>query len=229
MSVRFEGAPALVHEVVAIVPDDAEDHRHPAGRQHLAGQGLGVDIPDLSFAGHLVHRHHFVTGGDDAHPGAPENGRLRPPAGGQQPGLLGTDPRACFQCRLGMPDVLALFDDMLARGHTPIRLDGGVVKRIGVFHHDDAVCALGQHAAGGDPGRLTGTDGKVGPAPHPDLPAYVQIGGVGLGCAEGGGRLDGKSVHGGPVEIGNVHIGVDILGRYPTQTVGQRHRLRIHR
>jgi hypothetical protein len=128
-----------------------------------------------------------------------------------------------------MPDIFAFFDHMLTRGHAAVSLYGGVVQRVGVFHHDDTVRTLGQHATGGDPGRFPGFDGKIGPDPHPDLSAYIQVGGIGLGCTEGGGCADGKSVHGGAIEIGNVHIGKRVFGQHPAQALGQRHRFRVHR
>ena len=60
------------------------------------------------------------------------------------------------------------------------------------------------------------------------LPTNGQVCGIGLGGAEGGGCLDGKSVHGGTVELGNVHIGIGVLGQDPSQALRQRHRFRVN-
>ena len=98
---------------------------------------------------------HFVSGGDDAHHGAPENADFcQAPQAASRPASWGRMRRAGSQCRFGMADVFALFDHMLARGHTAVSFDGGVVQQVGVLDHDDAVGPLGQHAAGCDPGRF---------------------------------------------------------------------------
>ena len=86
-------------------------------------------------------------------------------------------------------------EHIAAGGYGFAHLHRVVARRAGVLHHDHRVGARGQHAAGGDSGDLSGTDGEIRPDAHGNLPPDIQISRVGLGRTECRCGLDGKTIH----------------------------------
>ena len=80
--------------------------------------------------------------------------------------------------------------------------------RAGIFHHDHAIRALGQHAAREDARALAGLEADVRHGAHGAVAHAFQQGGGTFLRAEDITGAHGETVHGGTVETGQVGRGV---------------------
>ncbi len=133
---------------VAVVGDDAVGDGRAAGAGHQRSQRIRVDVAHLSGRDRLIGRHDFISGGEDADARRDRDRDLGDAQRHQSADVLGAEKMARLQDGVAGADILAYLNDVLAHGDGAQRLDAGVVDALGVFHHDDAVGAGRDHAAG---------------------------------------------------------------------------------
>jgi hypothetical protein len=144
------------------------------------------------------------------------------PEGRQHAGVLRPQPTSAKGDHRVFFEILAGRDDVLAGCDAAQDLDGGLVQRIGVLQHHDAVGAERQHSAGGDAGRLAGRDGKPRRLAHGDGPNHLEEGGAGLSRTEGRGGLNRIPIDGAAGKARKVGVGHDILRQDPAGCFGER-------
>ena len=147
---RFQGLSALFHEIVAVVPRRCRIPPGPLRPPVPWLDRLRVLMSRICpLAGNPIHRYHFVTGGDDAHHGAPENADFHQPAGRPAGPSPGGGSAFLWSAPVRYDGCLRPFRSHAGPGPRSGRPRWWVSSSaIGVLDHDDAVGPLGEHAAG---------------------------------------------------------------------------------
>ena len=215
-------------EGLAPVRDQPQGLDPGPGLSGHAGQGVGIDVPDLAGPGRALHGHQFVAGGDDAAAGTAENPGLQATDGGHEAHVLRPDAPAGRQGHLPRSHVLAPQHDVLARRHGLADLHGGIPEHLGVLDHDHGVRAGRQASARGDAHALAGREGAADHLVDGRAAGELHIGGVAFAGAEGVRRPQGVAVHAGPVQGRDVLAGLDVFGQHPPQAVIEGQGFRRH-
>jgi len=211
---------------LGVVAHQTGQRRLGTGTAAKGGKAVGIDVPHLAGAGLAPDGHHLVTGGDDGHPGRTAYGHVLLSEGGQQTDLLRAQLAARGDDAVTGGGVLVTHDHMVTGGLGAGELHHVAAGRAGIFHHDHAIRALGQHAARKDARALAGLEADVRHGAHGAVAHAFQQGGGTFLRAEDITGAHGESVHGGTVKTGQVGRGVQGFRQAAAQGIRQGDGLR---
>jgi len=171
--------------------------------------GVGVDIVYLSSRQVLPRRGQLISGGGHAHFKNPDR-HLLASQGSQDPYLPWLEQCAWIEKSLTEGDVASRRLDVLT-GIDRAAHQHFLFLGLGVLDHDHGIGSGRDHGAGGDLRCFSGGDADLGQPAHghptdqaegdrPVLPGFYGVFGQ-----------DGKAVHGGAGEAGNIDGGDDLL------------------
>ncbi|OPY85368.1 MAG: hypothetical protein A4E72_01974 [Syntrophus sp. PtaU1.Bin208] len=136
---------------------------------HKAGDGIGVDIPDLAGAGCLLRWDNLVAGGDNRHMGSGRHLDVRDAQSHQSAEILGAEDMPRGEQRLSLLNIFADMNDVLPRRDSPQHFDRFSIELLRPFHHHNSVSPGWNHPACKDGSCLSRTDRQFGRMTHWDF------------------------------------------------------------
>jgi hypothetical protein len=202
----------------------AQLHRLAPGLCDRGGKNGAVGVVDAAQGARLTGSNELVAGGKNGHLGLAPGVNLGQTDGRQRADLPRGDDLARAQNGLTLGDVAARGGDECARrnGSVDVGEDLAVLlARLGLLDHHHGVGAARNQAAGGDYGRSSLQNLRLGQnAGGENLGVEPQgarrIGGGSVGV----GRAHGKAVDPRAIEAGNVHLGHHVARKNAPQGSG---------